>query len=226
MVTENAQCVCCERSCGNMDNVWVIIPTVFLFQTVLYGNQLCLFMLMYLIGGYFKKYPQNLWENKSIRKWVFCGSFVLLYLSSVIIEVIGCVIPFAADKGGILYHKNSILIVGIAVSLFAYGIYYKKTYNSVVNIVAGGTFGVYLIHNNPAFRDIIWRRWLDSTCYAESWFLPIILVINSVIVFFISLCIEWIYQYFLKKYCLKLGDYLFALIEKLFVRLRLKLKEI
>ena len=107
--------------------MWIIIPTFTIFQTNLYGDVLPQFMLIYLVGAYFRKYPNNILEIKRIRFLMLVSSVILLYLSTLIIELAGKIIPFAQEKGGIMFAKNSILIVSIAIAIFTSAIYTLTT---------------------------------------------------------------------------------------------------
>ena len=84
-----------------------------------------------------------------------------------------------------IYSRMFVLILGIAVGMFAMAIYSKPYQNRLINAVSGCTFGVYLIHDNPFVRRILWKRIFNiGELYGSSLFpLHAIAIVISVFAF-------------------------------------------
>lgn len=52
-------------------------------------------------------------------------------------------------------------------------------------------FGVYLLHDNPNIRHLIWLKWLDSANYINSRTFLLRLAISCILVFLIGICVEF-----------------------------------
>lgn len=154
--------------------IWVIIPT--LTTRKLYGNELAQFILFYIIGAYFRKYPDNILRRRGVRGTLIACSIALLLLSTVVLEVLGLKISALANKGSLFFSRSSVLIVGAAVGLFSCAVYCKPFTNRFINAVAGCTFGVYLIHDNLGMRDVLWKQVLQLKGLSHSvWLIPAML---------------------------------------------------
>ena len=152
--------------------LWVVIPT---FTTKnMYGSEIPQFILLYLIGAYFKKYPDNLFAKKRVRVFVTAVCWSLLLLSTVCINLLSSMLSSALSAyGAYFFARNSLLIVGIAVGMFAIACYGKPFTNRFINTVSSCTFGVYLIHDNPLVRQVLWTRIFNiKEIYNSSLFIP------------------------------------------------------
>lgn len=184
--------------------MWVIIPTFTMSQ--LYGAELPQFVMLYTIGAYFRKYPDNIFNNKAIRVMVTIFSFILLILSTVIVDYFAIKFAVFQNRGTLFYERNSLLIVGSAVGLFALAAYHKPFFNSLINTISGCTFGVYLIHENPAVREMLWKQWLPLANYFDSVMLPLMIVGAVVTVFSVCTLIEFLRQKTVAKSMTKMLD--------------------
>ena len=172
--------------------LWVLIPTF--TRQGMYGAEIPQFILFYMIGAYFRMHPDNCFQHKRIRMLVTLCSFGLLFSSTVIFEVIGTRISFFVNQDALLYERRSLLVVGCAVGLFTNAIYAKPFTNRFVNEVAACTFGVYLIHDNPAVRKILWRQLLPNAQFLDSPFLILRILGSAAVVFVCAAGIEYLRQ--------------------------------
>jgi len=136
--------------------LWVVIPT-FARQNM-YGEGFAQFIMLYLIGAYFRKYPENFFTNKTTATILAIVCFALLLLSTVALDFLGTKISIFANRGGSFYSRTSLLVIGIAVALFSLALTAPTFSNRFINEVSTCTFGVYLIHEHFFMRDLIWDK--------------------------------------------------------------------
>lgn len=178
--------------------LWVIIPT-FTAQRM-YGTELLQLLLFYVIGAYFSHYEIIFLKNRRNRYILTAISFGLMFLSTVALDIVAQYIGIFSDRGTIFYERNSLLTLGCAVGLFASAIYKEPYTSKTINKIATNIFGVYLIHDNPVFRYILWQDIIRNQMYFHSDYLIVRIFISVIIVFLACICVEYIRQKTIKKY--------------------------
>ena len=102
--------------------------------------------------------------------------------------------PEAFGASARFYDRNSLLILTAAVGMFTLAVNAKPFTSRFVNTLGGCTFGVYLIHDNPAIRALLWQKWLYWGAYFTSGsFIPR-LVASVVLVYLVCTGVEWLRQ--------------------------------
>ena len=152
----------------------------------MYGREIPQFLLLYLLGAYFKKYPDNCFSKKKTRVICTVVCWIALLSFTVIINLLTNGSPESVNVDmRHIYSRMFILILGIAVGMFAMAIYSKPYQNKLINTVSGCTFGVYLIHDNPFVRRLLWKRIFNiGELYSSSLFpLHAVAIVVSVFVF-------------------------------------------
>ena len=197
--------------------LWVIIPT-FTDQTM-YANDIILFLLLYSIGAYFKLYPQNVFQKFNVRLSISIVSLFLIFFSTTIINLLAIKFTSMSGLGLLFYDKNSILTLLCATGLCSLAIYAKPNYNKFINKLGSCTFGIYLIHDNFAFREVVWKQVLFLPQYSHLILLPLIIILTATVVFIICSIIELIRQKTIAKPMLELSTKFVYKIENLFNRL-------
>lgn len=170
--------------------LWSVIPT-FTLQNM-FGDTLAQMILFYLIGGYFRLYPDNFLQNRKLRWAMAIVPLVLLLLSTFAIDLLGTKISLLEGKGRIFYSRISVFAVCCAVGCFAVAVYSKPFHNRFVNAVASCTFGVYLIHDNPAVREILWLRIVKNAEYAASPILIVRIALSAALVYAVCVALEYL----------------------------------
>lgn len=155
-----------------------IIP-IFIPQnlTINYGGSYSIswFICLYLFAGYIKKYEIKFFNKKSncLMMYFACSFINFLFLVVMRILSINIIEPSA------LYNYYSITVLLAAISLFSYFKNLKIT-NTIANVIieffAPTTFGIYLIHENPNFRNILWRIFRDLNQFNLSSIILILLI--------------------------------------------------
>lgn len=175
--------------------IWCVIPTF--TRSSMGSNELCQFIMFYIIGAYFKKYKNPL-TNKKIRYCLTGVSFLLLFSSSIVIRIV-----LGEQFALLFYDRNSVLVVGCAVGLFSIALYHREFYNKNINRIAGCVFGVYLFHDNPLIRSILWTEWLPKTEFYNSNLLILSITFSVVIIMSAGTLLEWLRQKTVDKYFLR-----------------------
>ena len=172
--------------------LWILIPTFTTRQ--MSSNEFLQFVFLYVLGAYFQMYKDNFMQKRWVRNLTLICSFSLLFLSTFVLDLIGQFIPIMENRGTLFYARNSLLVVACAISLFAIAMHSVPFHNKYINLISGCTFGVYLIHDNPAVRDVLWKNLLNMPRYSESSFLIFIMLFCVALVFLVCVIIEFIRQ--------------------------------
>lgn len=183
--------------------LWVLIPT-FTLQSI-FGSSLIQMLFYYIVGAYFRLYPEYTLKNKRIIIGYTIAGFALLFTSTFMLDYLGESIDLFRDKGDMFYTKESLLIVMSAIGMFSYFVKMKPFSNRSIDKVAACMFGVYLIHDNPAVRDILWLRIFRHAEYFASDYLIANIVVSVGLVFCVSTLIEYLRIQFLGKYFNKIS---------------------
>jgi len=171
---------------------WVVIPTV--TKQSMYGSEIPQFLLFYLLGAYFRLYPDNLLKKPALRVGISLLGIGMLYGLTLLFAFLERYTPEAFGASAVLYDRNSLFILLWAVGFFAIAVYSKPFSNRFVNTVSGCTFGVYLIHENPPIRELLWKNWLHWGNYFTSGsFIPR-LILSVLLVYCVCTAIDWLRQ--------------------------------
>ena len=150
------------------------------------------FHAYYLIGAYFKKYPDNFLKNKGMK--LASASLAMLFFSTVVLDYLSRFSLYFFSYANNMYLTNSLLILGAAVGMFATAIYSTPYHSKPINTIAGCTFAVYLIHENPAVRVLLWNDLLKISDYNDNPYLFLYIIFCVIAVFAAATIIELIRQ--------------------------------
>lgn len=176
-----------------------IIPT---FTTAdLYFNELFQFITLYCIGGYIRKYiisDHNIYKktNRVLYMCVCC-----LVISAVIIEGVAKNNSILSEYSTYFFNRNSIfiLLLGICILILVIEKGKEKESNKMINLISSTMLGVYLIHDNPSLRTILWNDVIDLTEFVDKPYLIVVLILTSIIILLVCITIELLRQKFLDK---------------------------
>ena len=139
--------------------IWSIIPS--LCNKAMNGNELHQLIMVYLMGAYMRKYAKDI--NSSLIFGGLCSMFFLLISYAVVGQYFylwGDSTIFFLTNPMNLLSRTSLITICMAVSLLY--IFTRKNFNvKIVNYFAKGAFGVYLIHDHPAVRPLLWG-WIND----------------------------------------------------------------
>lgn len=178
--------------------VYTIMPT-FLGSNFLKEAQLVYFLFMYAIGGFIQLHLFKIEKFHSHILWKKC-------LISCIGILLFTIVSF--DLLGILSSKDifvkqawrfvNIFSVGISATMFLYFSTMPKFYSAKINRIATSILGIYLIHENPFIRKLIWTQILPNQMFLNSNLFPILLIGKVIAVFIICLFIDQLRVYFIR----------------------------
>lgn len=184
------------------------ISSTFLGNRFIY-NDLGWYIALYFVAAYLRLYSPKWSENKKSMRVAMTISIVCSWISVIVLTMIRKNWGFEID----VYHfvansqKALAFLVGVFVFLFFKNIDVKQS--SVVNKIAGTTFGVLLIHaNSDAMRNFLWRDLFHVADMYELTLLNLIAysLIVVIIVFIMCSFIDYIRIVLLERPLLRVYD--------------------
>lgn len=128
-----------------------VIPTLLPVQFVF--SELAWFVFLYLLAGYLKQGDFTSVFSPPRLVTVFAASLAFIWVSMVGFSALGI--------GGLgLYFAGlqTVPVLVCSVTLFLLFRELRVPSKRWINEIAATTFGVYLIHDNPFFRPVLWER--------------------------------------------------------------------
>lgn len=171
--------------------LWSVVRT--LTGQDLYGATMAQFVLFYLIGAYFRKYPDNLLSVPRNGYLLAFGSFFLLLLAIGIYRLTHLWAP-RLEIVLLFQDPLSVFTVGTALGLFAVAVNFRPFVSKAINLVASCTFGVYLLHDNPFVRSILWLDWVKNNNLFDSAYLLPRMLVSVLVIFSVCCTVEWLRQ--------------------------------
>ena len=130
--------------------VFSAVPT--LTGCMFVTSDLSWFAFLFLVGAYIRKYG----INKGCYTKMLWGGSVFLIASTIVLNILSGIYPAIADTTTFFANMYTIPALLTSVGLFCTFKNIKMESVGIVNSVAQGCFGVYLIHENVFMRDFIW----------------------------------------------------------------------
>lgn len=108
----------------------------------IFGYTIVNFCVMYIIGGYLRKYPVNISAIKSLGLYILCGIAI-----------------FFMGYAELAYTSYAnIFVILESVFLFLTFSNIKMKNNRIINSLSKSAFGVYLLHTCPLFLVHFWQK--------------------------------------------------------------------
>lgn len=117
-------------------------------------------------------------------------SILSIFISAVIIDLIGLKYPSIGIHAGYFYGGYRFPSLLAALFIFLLFCCYDTKTHIWINRLASLTFGIYLIHDNPYIREILWNRVFNIGAIKESNILIPYSIFSTIIVFVICGAIE------------------------------------
>ena len=158
-----------------------------------------LFIFLYSVGAYLKKYGIS--AKLSVR------NSVVMFAIFFLVSVLSIPILIACKKNqALLIEQNSFLVFGSALSLFLIFIQ-LKFHSKTINTISKTMFGIYLLHDG-IFRSILWRLLQTSkyTIFSNPSELILNLLLSTIIIFGFGILFELLRINTLEKITNKLID--------------------
>lgn len=174
-----------------------VIPIVPIPSGLLFGGGygIAWFINLYLIAGYIKLYGIKL------KKYKCLCIYFLMSIITFFVKYILDFIEFYYFRTNLLYDYNCITVLIASIGLFLFFINSNITnnfINKIIFFVSPLTFGVYLIHENPIFRNTLWEK-INIIAYINSPILIIKVIAIVIILFIIFILIDFVRLLLFKK---------------------------
>ncbi|WP_300351639.1 acyltransferase [Clostridium sp.] len=140
------------------------------------GYSLYYFIFLYIIGAYIRLFFYDLKIKKTLTLSIYIVTGILLALFNIFTSYI-----LDRAYGKYSYNFGLVFIMSVALFLFFKEIEIKNTY---INKISSLTFGVYLIHDNPLVRNVIYKCFNYKNYFNKNNFL----IYTIAIVLFIFIC--------------------------------------
>lgn len=112
------------------------------------------------------------------------------FLTRVVISAVTMTICGEVVGAGVMYRYNSITVFCASICLFLHFLWrkeYSHLSEKIIKVVSPLIFGVYLIHDNPDLRNILWGTLVNTHSWIDSpWF--VFILITSVFTIFVFCC--------------------------------------
>lgn len=188
-----------------MLSLWSVLPAI--TDQYMYSDVMAQFIVLYMIGAYFRQYP-GVMRNRFTAKGGLAGlSFLLLVILTVAYDCLGVRFPLFQNSVSSLYNRNSPVIIGCAVGMFAVAVGSKPFYNKFINKLGACAFGIYLIHDNPAVREILWIWLLKHKDHYASPILPVRILLSVIVVYVVCAMAEYLRIRYVEKPLLRMGEW-------------------
>jgi surface polysaccharide O-acyltransferase-like enzyme len=187
------------RLCLTLFVVFSVIPTLF---DVTFGfSELMWFVTLFIIAAYVRKYLTEPFSRKA-KRWVigvWALSVVSLVGSVLFFDLLALSSPEAIEHATILSNLNKLPTVLIAITGFLWVVKAKPRHNALVNSLAASVFGIYLFHDHPIMRVILWQVMFQNANYQTSPYLAAHAAFAVVSVFGVGVAIDTIKRGVLDK---------------------------
>lgn len=187
--------------------LWGVVPI--LTQKDLYGGILAEFVFLYLLGSYIRLHPGRFPGTSSGSRKLAIGSLTLLFLLTVPGSWLQETFCLAKNPALPLYSRGSPLVIGCALGLLSAAVSARPFSRRFINLLGSCTFGVYLIHDNPAVRFLLWHRLVKHAEHFDSPLLCIRILLSVAAVYAVCTAAEYLRLRFLEKPLLRITEKLF-----------------
>ena len=179
--------------------LWCVIPT--LLHVEMQRNNLLWFVCLYSAIGYYRLHHHSAGRKGSTCIILAIVILLLTYTSVIVLDLIGRNSSFVADHAMFLYGYDSIPIVIAALLLVIGFSRINLKHSGFINTVSAATFGVYLIHDNPYIRSLLWEKLFGNASHADSRLLIPYSMLVILAVFIACTAIELVRIHTVEKHC-------------------------
>lgn len=169
---------------------WVIYPATLLYTTWTNGK-ISLFY-WYIIGAYIRLFDIP-WLHKTSFKVIFTlGGYALsIILTTILINYQSQHPAFTCNMNAFVT-LNSPPVLITSLGIFFIFLDLNIPYNKHINAFAGTMFGVYLIHDSPFLKPLIWQTIVNSPSYYGNYQAPLYAIIWSFVILIACATLEYL----------------------------------
>lgn len=181
-----------------------------------YGYSVVWFIVLYIIAAYIRIYGLKMKHPFTIYTIVTIAELLIFTL-----------LQFPkSDHIKFLFtlqtYYNSLFVLLGAISLFMFFMNLKingKNITSIIKWIVPKSFAVYLIHEQPVFRDVLWHKIIMIERYSENAIsLLLTFLISTVIIFIVCILIDTVRSTLTNKIENKLADHFEMIINKIAIK--------
>lgn len=189
---------------GIVGTVLYMIPGQGIFES----NNLFYFILAYFIANYIKIYDPKILKNQKINLLLSLVLSIIFILWIILIIWLNDKLSFINREFVRFFsypfalNRFPILICSIFVFCFFKNLQIKN--NKLINLFASTTFGVYLIHENPFLKGVLWHEIFSIDKFIESKWLIFYMLFTVVLTFICCSIIDLFRSHFIEKPVLRL----------------------
>lgn len=166
--------------------IFCILPTFLHFDPYVLngGYSLIWLCMLYLVGGYIKKYRVLDRFKKSHALYIYLSAVVLTFAVKIVIELVTLKASGNVKSGGILvgYTSPTIVLSALGIFIFSAKLTFSEKTNKIISFFAPASLGVYLIHVSKP----VWNHLLKGFSRP---FLDYNVVVTLLLVFASAVCI-------------------------------------
>jgi len=200
-----------------------IIPT-FISSAYYVPNNICNFIIMYLIGAYIRKNNPKILNNKANNFISMAVSILLLIVIILILYVFGIYLNsnLLIEKITNITEMYSIFVIFCSISIFNF---FRKInlQKNVINYFSSSVLGIYLIHDNYIIRDYIWNKIFPNYDYINSNTLIVHFLLKVLAIFLVCLIIDKLRIIVFEKFEDSLADKIYIFLKKYIIKIETKI---
>lgn len=156
-------------------------------------NNVFWFIIVFLIGGYLRLFSVQISKRQAMI------SYILFSLSTGFLqffiwkELNFELVQYEYESLWFLNNLLTFLLGGVSLFLLFQKIVIESYFaKKLIELFSPLCFGIYLIHDNPTFREYLWKTLCSTESYYYSPFFLLHWIMSVMIVFFASAIIEYI----------------------------------
>lgn len=159
------------------------------------GYGIIWFVCLYLIIGYVRLYVSddliNKYKNKYLLIYFLCG--IIIATTMLLIQCVSNKVNIKINPEKLLlYNTPLVLIESLALFLYIKTINIKKeNINKIILTIAPLTFSVYIIHEHPMIRAVLYKDILHTEICYHNPFAILIIITSILILFTVCITIEY-----------------------------------
>ena len=171
--------------------IWGIVTLI--PETKTFYNDFIYLIMIYLLGIYLKKYQDKIKIISTNKRKIIISILIAIVIGiMIVLEMISTNTSELKNYIQFFNRINSPLILALGIFIFNGFKQIKSFKNTLINIMASTTFGIYLIHDNLFIKDIIWNKIIRATEYTDSILLLPYSIVAVIGVFIVCSIIDYI----------------------------------
>lgn len=172
------------------------------------ADVLAWFVWLYTLGAYLGLYGSVFFKKKKLTIWLLLSAVIVLIVAAIVknyfsfqddpsnlfLKGIRKMARILGDKS-----RNSMLVVIVALLMFIAFQNMTIKLPDIVYPIAGSVFGVYLLHDNGQFKNILWETICGTTRMQDSPWFPLYAIVIVIFVFTVCCIIDILVRKFIFK---------------------------